>query len=615
MSAYTGNHVRPGQLLPVMALIVTWALVHVCLVVFRDVPVFDSGLVGPDSYMRMLRVNELYQGQGWFDGTIARANAPFGDTLHWTRPFDLLLMLIALPVAPFMSFEQALYVAGIVVSPLMQLGTALALIWTLRPLIRPAVWFLPAVALFLQPGALSYSILGRADHHALLLLVFVIAAGFILRSLRNPLDARPAFLAGVACGVGVWLSVEFLLVLGLCLTAMGLPWLCGERERAGQNKWFALALSLMLLAALFAERPLAQLLEPSYDSVSCVQFFIAVCFLLFWRTAETFEQRRGEAARLFGRATLLVLGTGTAGLLVAATFPHFFGGPMVDVDPRIRGIWLDRVIEMKPIMPRDRDSLGKFVFYLGGGIVAVPLLLKVLIGERGSHRFWPLFFVALACIELWIVSVRHVRFSGYAEIAFVMAFAVALDRYLRWSGHIANDLTRGLLRGAFLTVMLLGPLVMGAALLIEQSQATAGSGAASRSCNVTALADYLNRDPRWSQTPQTILTFVDIGPELLYRTRHSVLATPYHRNGDGIFDSYRIMSAHDDALARQLIDERKVGLLLLCGTPGERASFTDPEYSETLYRRLDSGQPPAWLSPVELPPDLRGTAKLYAVAR
>src|SRR3546814_15209205 len=104
-----------------------------------------------------------------------------------------------------------------IVSPLLQLATALLLIWALRPVIRPAVWFLPPVALFLQPGALAYSVLGRADHHALLLLVFVAVAGFILRALRAQLDARPAPGPGVVPGFGLWLSAEFRLVVCLGL--------------------------------------------------------------------------------------------------------------------------------------------------------------------------------------------------------------------------------------------------------------------------------------------------------------------------------------------------------------------------------------------------------------
>lgn len=614
MSSFSKYEVRPGQILPFAALIFTWALLHFNLVLFRDIPVFDAGLVGPDSFMRMLRINELYQGQGWFDGTIARANAPYGDTLHWTRPFDLLVMLVALPISLVTGYAQALHVAGIVISPLLQLATALALIWTLRALVRPAVCFLPAVALFLQPGALTYSTLGRADHHSLLLLVFVIAAGFTLRALRNPVDARPALLAGAVAGFGVWLSVEFLLVLGLCLAALGSPWLFGERERAVQIKWFTLALSVMLLVALFAERPLDRLLEPSYDRVSSVHFLVAVCSLLFWRMVETYEERGGRGQRLLERTTLLVVGAGAAGLLISAIFPQFFLGPMAEVDPRIRPLWLDRVVEMRPITPSDRDSLGRFVFFLGGGILAAPPFLKILIEERGAHRFWQLFFVALASLLLWTVGTRHVRFSGYAEIAFVMAFAVVLDPFLGWTRRIASDLSRGLLRGSFLTVMLLGPLIVGGA-LISGSEAKNSADQRLKGCDVGEVARYLNSDTRWSQEPQTILTFIDIGPELLYRTRHSVLATPYHRNGDGIYDSHRILNSRDESTARELMTSRGVDLVLLCRSSRERAFFTGPDGAETLYQRLDQGLLPAWLEPVDLPPNLSEAARLYRLVQ
>src|SRR3546814_16753680 len=90
---------------------------------FRSV--FEGGLIDPDSYMRMVRVSELAQGWQWFDDTIARANAPYGNVLHWTRPFDLLILLLALPAGFVLEAEQALYLAGMIVSPLLQLATAL----------------------------------------------------------------------------------------------------------------------------------------------------------------------------------------------------------------------------------------------------------------------------------------------------------------------------------------------------------------------------------------------------------------------------------------------------------------------------------------------------------
>lgn len=207
------------------------------------------------------------------------------------------------------------------------------------------------------------------------------------------------------------------------------------------------------------------------------------------------------------------------------------------------------------------------------------------------------------------------RFSGYAEIAFVMAFAIVLDRFLRWTGRIASDLIRGLLRGGFISAMLLGPILVGSSLMTADVEARDASGQSLAGCDVRQVAAYLETDPRWVARPQTILTFLDIGPELLYRTRHAVIGTPYHRNGDGIFDSYRIMAASDQDTARDLIDQRRIDLVLLCQSPAERSFYAVPEGEQTLYQRLDRGTPPVWLSSVELPPALRNQAALYRVRR
>lgn len=615
MHSYSAKRSGAAALLPYLALFVTWALVHASLIIFRDLPVFESGLVGPDSYMRMLRVTELYQNWDWFDGTIDRANAPFGDTLHWTRPFDLLLMFVALPISFNMQFEQALYIAGILVSPLLQLTTGFALAWAMRPLIRPEVWFLPAVALFLQPGALAYSVAGRADHHSLLLLVFVVTAGCTLRALRNPLDARPAVYAGASAGFGIWLSVEFLVPLAVCLAALGMPWLFGEREKAAQSKWFALAASLILLVALFVERPIEHFLEPSYDRVSVVQFLVLVCILLFWRAAESFENRSATGTGVIGRSLLGLFGVAAAGLLVNSIYPLFFVGPMAGVDPRIVPIWLDRVLEMRPVVPQDRTSLGNFIFYFGSGLIAVPFFLVLLFREVRTSRFWTLAFVGFACLLLWPLAIKHLRFAGYAEAAFIMAFAVVFDRFLQWSHRIHGDLPRGMLRGGVITVLLLGPLMIGSNLANKVAEAQDASGQSLEACNVRQIASFLDSDSRWAGSQQTILTFLDIGPELLYRTRHAVIGTPYHRNGDGIYDSHRIMTSGDPAQARRMMQARGIGLVLLCQSRGEQIFFSADATDSNLYQRLSRGQAPGWLKEVALPDSLQGQARLFAVQR
>lgn len=613
---YAENPRRYGHFLSLLAIVTLWVLMQAGLTTLYDSPVLEGSFLDPDSYMRMVRVAELLRDGQWFDSTIARANAPYGDVLHWTRPFDVLILAVAMPGSLLVEADRALYYAGTAVPPLLHLGAVLLLIWALRPLIRPAVWFLPALAVMMQPAPLAYSIIGRADHHSLLALVFILVIGFMLRALRNPLDARPALLAGGASGFGIWLSVELLLILAIVQVAFGLGWLFGQRERAAQAKWFALGLSTVLLLALLAEHPLGLLLEPAYDRVSSVQYFLAVTLLLFWWAVEFFEARSDLAARFSYRLAIGLFGLAAVVTLLQVVYPLFFTGPMAEVDPRLGPIWLERVRELQPLLPSDRRNLGRFIFYLGGVTLIILPFLAVLMRERRSRDSAALLFILILCTLFTLAALRHVRFAGYAEISFVLAFGVVLDRFLLWSGRIGNDLLRGLLRGSFIGLLLIGPLLVGGSLMIQPAKAKiAAAAGAEAGCDVNRLAGYLESDPRWSAAPQTILAFMDIGPELLYRTRHRVIGTPYHRNTEGILDGYRALATSDAAAAHRLVEQRGIDLLLLCRSPEEHAFYARGESEDNLYIRLARGAAPDWLAAVALPPELRDQARLYQVLR
>jgi hypothetical protein len=162
--------------------------------------------------------------------------------------------------------------------------------------------------------------------------------------------------------------------------------------------------------------------------------------------------------------------------------------------------------------------------------------------------------------------------------------------------------------------MLLGPILVAGNLIADNAAiADADADNSPAGCTVSEVADFLTEDPRFGAAPQTVLAFMDIGPELLYRTRHHVIGTPYHRNGDGIFDGHRILATKDAVTARALVRQRGIDLVLLCRSPSERRFYARADGKENLYRRLDDGNPPDWLAPVELPSGLRTQARLYRV--
>ena len=66
--------------------------------------------------------------------------------------------------------------------------------------------------------------------------------------------------------------------------------------------------------------------------------------------------------------------------------------------------------------------------------------------------------------------------------------------------------------------------------------------------------------------PRRLLNSIYAEPELLYRTHHGVVATPYHRNTTGIMDTIRIFR-HTGASVLLAIKARRVDLVLIC--PGD----------------------------------------------
>ena len=134
-----------------------------------------------------------------------------------------------------------------------------------------------------------------------------------------------------------------------------------------------------------------------------------------------------------------------------------------------------------------------------------------------------------------------------------------------------------------------------------------------KAISLVQLCEYLSKGERWQGRNLRILTQPDFGAEILYRTAHEVMATPYHRNVDGILDTYDTMTADSDDKALELIQERGIDVILLCPTSTEAAFYSKAEDSSTFYQRLRQDSPGDWLRKVELPGNLSSSFILYEV--
>jgi hypothetical protein len=597
---------------------IAWMLFHLLLAAAHDTPILQGDLLGPDSYMRLVRVETLLETGAWYDHRIERSNAPFGEELHWTRPFDLLLLAGAAPLAPLLGWKAALFWAGALVSPLLQLMTALAFAWAVRPLVRPGLWLLPTIALLIQPAVAAMGLPGRADHHALFLLVFVAQWGFLLRAVINRRDEKSALWAGALGGLSLWLSVEFLLSAGLATCGLAIAWLLDPEGRARQNYRYSVGFLLVLAAAILTEYPPWAVLQVAYDKVSVVHLLLGGELFGFWAFVHLVLEGRGAAAvsRLSGRVAVALSGAVLAAGSLALFFASFFAGPMADVDPRVVPIWLDKVLEMRDLIPRDRKSLGDAIVYLGHLAIALPFLFWLIKRAQGIGARLPWIVLALAIAAFGLTAFLHLRFAAFAEVLILFAVAVFIDTAFAAAGSIRSDVQRGLVRGGVMALLLVGPLMLGKAIANSGFDGFADADTprtANSVCDVGAMTRHIEKAQLAGGGSATVLAFMDLGPQILYRSRLRVIGTPYHRNGAGILDSHTMLASEDDRAAGALMRARGVDFILLCPDSAERAFYSERDSTGRLYDRLVAGQPPEGLRPIVLPPLLSEAFMLYLV--
>ncbi|MCG8692704.1 MAG: hypothetical protein MI806_15985 [Minwuiales bacterium] len=597
------------RLVPFLMILVLWAVPQGTMMAMGISPALQGGLVDPDSFMRLVRVLHLYETGAWFDGSVPRSNAPYGDVLHWTRPFDVILAAGALVLAPVMGFPAGLHWFGIVSAPLLTLAAAFTLGWAVRPMLGRERSHFAIIVFLTQPGILAYCMAGRADHHALQFLVFVLSIGLILRLLLARGGWWIAAATGAAAGLGIWVSVEFLLPVAVILGVLGVAWLRHGDAWAAAGLGFAAGMVAIVAAALLLERPLADVAAVEYDRISVVHLTVAAIAIAFWLAALVSNRFMGTvgARLLFG-----VIGAAVAVAALYAAFPKFFVGPMVDVDPRLFTVWMDHVGELDGLLPTNLETLGRFLFMVGPAVICLPYAIAMIWRQRNDAAWACWLFLAVAIAAFFALSLKHVRFAPFAEIAFAPVLAAILGRMREWVDWIRQQSLRDVARAVVSTVLLVG--FIGTGSVVAAAAADKKPAQEDWACPIDDMAAYLDRPDGHGDRSRIIVALLDHGPALIYGSRHAVIAAPYHRNTNGILDVHRIMTGAVDAEARRLIDERGADLVLLCPNRVETKLFSKGANGVTLYSRLLDGSGPEWLRPVDLPPELARTFRLFEVA-
>lgn len=580
-------------------------------------------LLDTDAYMWMNRVIHMAETGDWFDHSYPRINPPEGHEQHWTRPFDALLLTGGTVFGWIWGFREGLYFWGVILPPVLHLLTLIALMWAAQPLLRRGIMKSEDIPLLflvflVQVPVYSSFLVGRPDHHALLGVLFVGYLGFWMRVLldeRNGL--RSAVGLGLVAALAIWVNVEALIFVTLGMTGLGLSWLFGNHAIGARAAVHGLALVVGTATAMAVEwGPRAPWIR-EMDTLSVAHLGLLTLAGGFWCLL-WWVSGKGVADRVSGRAVVCAVGAIAVMGGLYAVLPEFFASPLEGIDPLYAETRLALIRELQPLSALGKGFLGGVgvvVLFVGAGMISVPYLVirAFQTGDCEERIVWIVFALALSLYLGMALDQR--RWADYAGLATVVPFTLLCVDVLRKVAERTSPIRLRIVRPLVLVGLLVGPLLLGGGLAVLARSAEDVEEAREREahwwgesptepaielpdrngqedCDLVEVAEVLAAETLEAfQDPQLVLAHTDHGPELLFRTHHSVLSIPNHRPQPGYTFMHEVMShPRPDEASRRLRD-RGVGVIVLCRQDVMSGFFRYPDQGAFGHWLAEGGVP------------------------
>ena len=545
-----------------------------------------------DDAMRMAQVRDLLAGQSWWDLSQYRVNPAGGGVLmHWSRIVDAPLAAGIWLLKPL--FGQAMAERIVMVLWPLMLGAALsvACVRGYRGLSDRRIAY--AVPLFLMmSGYILVQVRPlRVDHHGWQFFLAMLIRGEALR----PAAWRAGLLGGFFAAALLAVSIEGLPIVALFAGLAALRWaLHGRAEDRDRLCGYMGALAGGAILLQFLTRGPVGLSGTWCDSLSAPYMVAFVA-----AAAVTLAVARANPGVVWLRFLLLgVAGLAAAGALVWIE-PQCANGPFATLDPIVVKYWYTQVLEGQPLWAsKPHDAIHVLVPSFIG--LAGSLLAWRARGTDEDRRNWATVIAAL--LGAAALSLLVLRSVSTAHL-FALPGSAWLGLHV-WAR--AREISSTLLRvlasaAAALTLPLLGSMAVAVVLTALFPSLKADEDAAKAevetanpyqsNCLDPAAVAALGRLPA-----TTILTPIDLGAPVIFWTRHSLVATPHHRNKEAMADTIRIFVG-DPAEAEALVRKQKATLIVFCRTANDFSQYRKAR-KDALAAQLYAGNAPAWLEAV-----------------
>ncbi|CCW16848.1 Mlr4739 protein [Sphingobium indicum BiD32] len=544
------------------------------------------GFRDPDDAMRLAQVRDWIGGQAFWDVSQHRVNPPTGGPMHWSRIVDMPIAGLILLLRPLLGMATAELVACAIVPLLLLAGLTTALFIAAKRIAGAGIALLAVALLLTAPSILVQFTPLRIDHHGWQ----IMAATLALCGAMDPRPLRGGIVAGLVLALWLQISSEGLPYAALFAAVFALRhWI--DRAETPRYVGFTVALGASALLPLMLLRGPAAVLARHCDALSFVYVWplvaLAAATLLAARLIGPFSPPRRFLIAATGGGAALVTFTLTGG-------PCLSGDPFAALGPLAYKLWYLQVMEGRPIWEQSLSMAGVILLPTLLGLIATLLAARSA-GGPARMRWLTLALLLTGAMLVAIMVMRAVSVAHVLALPGTAWLLIALFRRVQAS---ASAIVR--IFGS-VALVLLTPAGL-CALWVANAATPEPAKKASANCRAANLLATLRGLP-----PATLFAPLDLGPDILVQTRHSVIGTAHHRNAAGITAVIGgFVYAPDQA--RSVIEATGARYVVTCDGLNEYRLYGEANRNG-LAAQLARGATPDWLE--QLPS--RGPLKIYRI--
>lgn len=549
----------------------------------------------PDDAMRLQQVRDWLHGQSFWDVSQHRVNPPMGGPMHWSRIVDMPIAALILLLRPLMGATAAELAACALVPVLLLGGLTGTLFVAARRVTDNSIAALFAAALLLTTPTILFQFTPfRIDHHGWQIWMAAIALCGALDAHRS----RGGITAGLALAVWLQISSEALPYAALFAGSFALRYWFDAQE-GPRLRAFAVTLGGGALALLLVLRGLQAPLIRQCDSLSAAYVWPLMAFALATPLALSLLGAASIRRRFMATATG---GVAAIGIFLLTGGSCLSGDPFKALGPLAYRLWYLQVKEGRPIWEQGLMMGGIILLPAVMGLISTIIAIRT-VREREARARWIVIAlllggsIAVAMLVLRAMSVAHLL--ALPGIAWLL---LKIFQHIQtWTKPAARVLV-----SAAVAILLTPAGVSGGWVLIAGAATPEKEQPETVNCRASTILAPLQALPR-----TTLFAPLDLGPDILVRTNHSVIGTAHHRNAAGITAVIEGFTAPPDkarAIIMGLNGGKGADYVVTCHELNEVKHYR-ADFPQSLAAVLERNKPPHWLQPVPV----KGPLRIYKV--